>query len=89
MSEDINGTFTACGGDVTFWKLKKFWYLTDNLMIMPLLLLCIASVTTLKETLAFCIFFSTSTFVPNFVYLREIIAGYDIDESYNYVQHVI
>ena len=25
--------------------------------ILPLLLLCIASVTTLKETLAFCIFF--------------------------------
>ena len=24
------GTFTACGGDVTFWKLKKFWYFTDN-----------------------------------------------------------
>ena len=21
--EDINGTLTACGGDVTFWKLKK------------------------------------------------------------------
>ena len=28
--EDINGTFTACGGDVTFWKVKKFWYFTDN-----------------------------------------------------------
>ena len=26
------GTFTACGGCayVTFWKLKKFWYFTDN-----------------------------------------------------------
>ena len=30
VSEDINGTFTACGGDVTFWKLKKLWYFTDN-----------------------------------------------------------
>ena len=30
ISEDINGTFTACGGDVTFWKLKKLWYFTDN-----------------------------------------------------------
>ena len=30
ICEDINGTFTACGGDVTFWKLKKFWYFTDN-----------------------------------------------------------
>ena len=48
---------TTCGGDVTFWKLKKFWYLTDNHMIIPLLSLYIASVTTLKEMLAFCIFF--------------------------------
>ena len=30
ICEDINGTFTACGGDVTFWKQKKFWYFTDN-----------------------------------------------------------
>ena len=32
ICEDINGTFTACGGYayVTFWKLKKFWYFTDN-----------------------------------------------------------
>ena len=30
LYDDINGTFTACGGDVTFWKLKKFWYFTDN-----------------------------------------------------------
>ena len=22
ICEDINGTFTACGGDVTFWKLN-------------------------------------------------------------------
>ena len=30
ICEDINDTLTACGGDVTFWKLKKFWYSTDN-----------------------------------------------------------
>ena len=30
ICENINGTFTACGGDVTFWKQKKFWYFTDN-----------------------------------------------------------
>ena len=32
ICEDINGTFTACGGYayVTSWKLKKFWYFTDN-----------------------------------------------------------
>ena len=23
LYDDINGTFTACGEDVTFWKLKK------------------------------------------------------------------
>ena len=30
VCEDINDTLTACGGDVTFRKLKKFWYSTDN-----------------------------------------------------------
>ena len=30
ICEDINDTLTACGGDVTFWKMKKFWYSTDN-----------------------------------------------------------
>ena len=30
ICDDINGTFTACGGEFTFWKLKKFWYFTDN-----------------------------------------------------------
>ena len=30
ICEDINGTFIAFGGDVTFWKQKKFWYFTDN-----------------------------------------------------------
>ena len=28
--EDIKGTFTTCGKDVTLWKLKKFWYCGDN-----------------------------------------------------------
>ena len=30
ICEVINGTFTACSGDVTFRKLKKFQYFTDN-----------------------------------------------------------
>ena len=30
ICDDINGTFTACGGDVKFRKLKKFWYFTSN-----------------------------------------------------------
>ena len=33
--------------------------------------------------------FLTSGFVLNFVCFRDIIAGFDIDESYNYKQHVI
>ena len=40
ICEDINGTFTACGGDVTFWKLK-------NSGMLPLLLLHIVNVTIL------------------------------------------
>ena len=34
-------------------------------------------------------FFSISGFVSNFVCFREIFAGFDINESYNYIQHVI
>ena len=30
ICDDINGTFTTCGGEFTFWKLRKFWYFTDN-----------------------------------------------------------
>ena len=30
ICEDINGTFIAFGGDVTFWKQKKYWYFTEN-----------------------------------------------------------
>ena len=39
--DDINGTFTACGGDVTFWKVTT---------ILPWLLLYIASDTVSKKT---------------------------------------
>ena len=46
-------------------------------------------VTISKVTYRLCIFYSTSSFVSNFVCFREIIAGFDIDESYNYIQHVI
>ena len=40
--EDINGTFTACGGYafVTFCKLKKFWYFTDNHITLILTISC-------------------------------------------------
>ena len=40
----------------------------------------IANVTISKETWEF--FFSTSSFVSNFVCFREIFAGFDIDKSY-------
>ena len=33
--------------------------------------------------------FLTSGFVLNFVCFRDIIAGFDIDESYNYIQDVL
>ena len=47
--EDINGTPTACGGEKNS--------VISPTTILPLLLLYIASVTTLKGTLAICIFF--------------------------------
>ena len=49
ICEDINGTFTAFGGYayVTFWKLKKFWYFTDNHITV---IFTIANVTISKET---------------------------------------
>ena len=49
--------------------------------ILPLLLLYIANITISKETKGLCIFFSTSSFVSNFVCLREMFAGFDIDKS--------
>ena len=58
-------------------------------IILPLLLLYIANVTISKETYGLCVFISTSSFVSNFVCFREMFAGFDIDESYNYIQHVI
>ena len=60
-----------------------------------LLLLYIANVTISKkkgEDFVFYHYFfliSTSSFVLNFVCFREIIAGFGIDESYNYMQLVI
>ena len=42
-----------------------------------------------KKRRHFVYFSSTSSFVSNFVCFREIIAGFDIDESYSYVEHVI
>ena len=57
--------------------------------ILPILSLYIVNVMISKVTYRLCIFYSTSSFVSNFVCFREIIAGFDIDKSYNYIQHVI
>ena len=35
------------------------------------------------------LFILTSSFVSVFVCFREIIAGFDTEESYNYTQHII
>ena len=87
ICEDINGTFTACGGDVTFWKLKKFWYFTDN--HITVIITIYRECYDIKRNLGIAYFFATSSFVSNFVCFREIFAGFDIDESCNYIQHVI
>ena len=93
ICEDINDTLTACGGDVTFRKLKKFWYSTDNqiTVIITIYRECYDIKKKGKDFVFYYHFFliSTSSFVLNFVCFREIIAGFGIDESYNYMQHVI
>ena len=90
MCEDINGTFTACGGYayVTFWKLKKFWYFTDNHIIV--ILTIYRECYDIKRNVGIVyFFFSTSSVVSTFVCFREIFAGFDFDKSSNYIQHVI
>ena len=93
ICEDINDTLTACGGDVTFWKLKKFWYSTDNqsTVVITIYRECYDIKKKGKDFVFYYHFFliSTSSFVLNFVCFREIIAGFGIDESYNYIQHVV
>ena len=42
-----------------------------------------------KKRRNYVFFFSTSSFVSNFVCFREIFAGFDFDKSYNYIQHFI
>ena len=85
ICDDINGTFIACGGDVTFWKLKKFLYFTDNRITVIITIHC--EYYDIKRNVGIVYFFLTSSFVSNFVCYREIIAGFD--ESYNYIKHVI
>ena len=88
ICEDINGTFTACGGDVTFWKLKKFWYFTDN-HITVIITIYRECYDIRRNVRIVVFFFSIWSFASNFVCFREIFSGFDIDESYNYIQRVI
>ena len=90
ICEDINGTFTACGGDVTSWKQKKilvfhrqpyyryYYYISRMLPYQKK-----------RKDCGFFFFFSIWSFASNFVCFREIFSGFDIDESYNYIQRVI
>ena len=81
--DDINGTFTACGGDVTFWNwqpsYRDYYYISQVTRYQK----------KLRDFFFLHIFTSTSSFVSIFVCFREIKAGFDTDESYNYIQHVI
>ena len=62
------GTFTACSGCayVTFWKLKKFWYFTDN--HITVILTIYRKCYDIKRNIGIVYFFSTSSFVSNFVF---------------------
>ena len=72
-----------------FRKWKNSGISPTTIQPQPLFLSSTGNVTILKEMYELRIFFSTSSFVSNFVCFREIFAGFDIDESYNYIQHVI
>ena len=67
--------------------LKKYWYFTDN--HMTVIITIYRECYEIKRNLGIAYFFATSSFVSNFVCFREIFAGFDIDESYSYIQHVI
>ena len=78
--------------NIKFWhslKVKPEFLITDNHNTVI--------ITTYREGyditrnirivyLFFSFFFLTSSFVSKFVCFREIIAGFDIDESYTYIQ---
>ena len=74
ICEDINGTFIAFGGDVTFWKQKKFWYFTNKFH-------------DIKRNVGIVFFFPQSQALFQLrLFSRDIFAGFDIDESYDYIQ---
>ena len=75
MCEDINGTFTACGGYayVTFWKLKKFWYFTNNHIIV--ILTIYGECYDIKRNVGIVYFFFQlrALFLPSFVFERYLL----------------
>ena len=73
ICEDINGTFTACGGDVTFWKLKKFWYFTDN--HITVILTIYREFHDIKRNVGIVFFFSpiSSIVSTSFVFERYLL----------------
>ena len=83
ICEDINGTFTACGGDVTFWKVKKYWYFTDN--HITVIITIYRECSDIRRNVRIVVFFSIWSFASNFVCFREIFSRLDIDESYKRV----
>ena len=73
--EDINGTFTAYGGDVTFWKLKKLWYFTDNhiTVIITIYRECYDIKRNVRSVFFFFFFQSPALFQTSFVFERYLL----------------
>ena len=70
-----------------FGNWKKLWYFTDNQQTNNYYY--ISQMLRYQKKRKDCVFFSISGFVSNFFCFREIFAGFDINESYNYIQLVI
>ena len=82
ICEDINGTFIAFGGDLETEKIlvfhRKPYYLYSY---------HISRISRYQKKRRDCVFFFPNLeHCFNFVCFREIFAGFDIDESYNYIQ---
>ena len=73
ICEDINGTFIAFGGDVTFWKQKKFWYFTGN--HITFILTIYREFHDIKRNVEIVFFFSpiSSIVSTSFVYERYLL----------------
>ena len=72
-----------------FGDWKKFWYFTDNhiTVIITIYRECY-DITRNRDCITFLFSFFNLELCFKLCF-REIIAGFDIDESYNYIQHYI